>query len=61
MTCIYINLIISDFYKEFYNQRKIFYKFDCILHEIKYLKMEKYISKNILLSKQMENKTWKKQ
>ena len=34
----------TTFYKEFYGQRKIFYKFDYILPANKHLKIEKYFT-----------------
>ena len=46
----------TTFYKGFYDQLKIFYKFDHILHANKHLNKEKYFSKNILFQNKTERR-----
>ena len=49
----------TNFYKGFYGQRKIFYKFDEILHLNKHLKMRKYFLENNLLQNKWSVKNMK--
>ena len=45
----------TNFYKGFYNQWKIFYKFDEILHLNKHLKMGKYFTSEQMECQKYEN------